>query len=62
MLGFDPATGRVLPLGGLAATPMARLREATQALLIAGGSSNAEAAAAMDRAWYAPDPVTTADP
>ena len=30
MLGYDPATGRVLPGGGLAATPMARLRERTR--------------------------------
>ena len=62
MLGFDPATGRVAPQGGLAATPMTRLRETIQALLIDGGSSGVEASAAMDRAWHAPDPVTTARP
>lgn len=32
MLGFDPATARVLPGGGLAATPMARLRDQTMHL------------------------------
>ena len=37
MLGFDPATGRVMPGGGLAATPMARLRERTRDVLLAGG-------------------------
>ena len=47
MLGFDVATGMVAPHGGLAATPMARLRETTHALLIAGGSSEADASAAM---------------
>ncbi len=62
MLGFDAATGSVAPHGGLAATPMARLRETTQALLIAGGSSEADAAAAMDEAWHAPDPEATAQP
>ena len=39
MLGYEPATGRILPQGGLAATPMARLRERTRDLLISAGLS-----------------------
>ena len=62
MFGVDPATSRVTPHGGLAATPMTCLREMTQALLITGGSSDVEASAAMEQAWHAPDPVMTARP
>ncbi len=62
MLGFDPATGRVLPGGSLAATPMARLRERTGELLIAAGLTGAAAERALDGAWHAPDPVALAHP
>lgn len=62
MLGFDAVTGAVTPHGGLAATPMARLREMTQAVLGAGGSSVADATEAVDQAWHAPDPETLAHP
>ena len=37
MLGYDPVRGVVTPGGGLAATPMARLRERTRDVLIAEG-------------------------
>jgi phosphoglycolate phosphatase len=62
MLGFDAATGTVTPHGGLAATPMARLRDLSQAVLVAGGSSDAEAVVAVHQAWHAPDPETLARP
>jgi phosphoglycolate phosphatase-like HAD superfamily hydrolase len=62
MLGFDPATGAVEPHGGLAATPMARLRELTRAVLVAEGTSEADASVAVDGAWHAPDPETLARP
>jgi len=62
MLGFDPAAGRVLPGGGLAATPMARLRDRTREILTAGGLSGTAADAALDEAWHAPDPVGLAHP
>ncbi len=62
MLGFDPASGRIVPGGGLAATPMARLRERTHGLLRAVGATAAEAEAALHDAWHAPDPVALARP
>jgi phosphoglycolate phosphatase len=62
MLGFDPVTGRVLPGGSLAATPMARLRERTRDLLVEAGSTVALADAVLADAWHAPDPVELARP
>lgn len=62
MLGFDPAHGRVLPGGGLAATPMARLRERTALLLLESGLTAAAAETALVEAWHAPDPVGLAHP
>ena len=62
MLGYDAATGIVLPGGGLAATPMARLRERTRDVLIEAGVDGAEADRALARAWHAPDPVGLARP
>ena len=62
MLGFDPATGRVLPGGELAATPMARLRERTRELLVASGLIGRAADQALNQAWHAPDPVELARP
>jgi phosphoglycolate phosphatase len=61
-LGFDPATGRVLSGGGLAATPMARLRERIHDLLVAVGLTGPAADDALDQAWHAPDPVGLARP
>ncbi len=37
MLGYDPVARRVTPGGGLAATPMARLRERTRDVLVGAG-------------------------
>jgi len=62
MLGYDAATGAVLPGGGLAATPMARLRERTGQVLVDEGLSQAEAEVALAAAWHAPDPVALARP
>ena len=61
-LGYDPATGRAKAGGPVAAMPMARLRDLTLALVRETGSGPAEAAAAVDAAWHAPDPLTLAHP
>ena len=62
MLGYDAATGMVLPGGGLAATPMARLRERTRDVLVGEGLTGAQADRALAAAWHAPDPVGLARP
>jgi phosphoglycolate phosphatase-like HAD superfamily hydrolase len=62
MLGYDPATGRILPGGGLAATPMARLRERTADVLVAAGLDHDAAERALAAAWGAPDPIGLARP
>ena len=62
MLGYDAATGAVLPGGGLAATPMARLRERTREVLVGTGLTDTAADRALDKAWHAPDPVGLARP
>lgn len=62
MLGFDPIAGRVLPGGGLAATPMARLRDRAAGVLIEAGCTGEGAEAALQTAWHAPDPVGLARP
>jgi phosphoglycolate phosphatase-like HAD superfamily hydrolase len=62
MLGVDPATGTVLPGGGLAATPMARLRDRTREALVVSGMSEADAERALEAVWHAPDPVASARP
>ncbi len=62
MLGVDPATGLVFWHGLLAATPMARIREAIEAFVAAAGAGAERARTAVDAAWYAPDPVGLARP
>ncbi len=62
MLGFDPGSGRVLPGGGLAASPMARLCDQTRDLLVAAGLTGPAVDLALDEAWQAPDPVRLARP
>jgi HAD superfamily hydrolase (TIGR01509 family) len=62
MLGYDPATGAISPHGGLAATPMARLRDRTSEILVDAGLDAAEAERALEEAWHAPDPVALARP
>lgn len=62
MLGVDPGTGVALPGGGLAATPMARLRDRTREVLVANGVSETDAERALEATWHAPDPVASARP
>ncbi len=62
MLGYDAEVGAIVPGGALAATPMARLRERTEAVLMVAGLRAAEAELVLDRAWHAPDPVALARP
>jgi phosphoglycolate phosphatase-like HAD superfamily hydrolase len=62
MLGYDPATRAVAPGGGLAATPMARLRDRTREVLILEGLPSDAADDALAAAWHAPDPVGLAHP
>ena len=62
MFGYDPVARVVRPGGGLAATPMARLRERTATLLGEAGLGPADAEQALADAWHAPDPVALAHP
>jgi phosphoglycolate phosphatase len=62
MLGYDAATGAVRPGGGLAATPMSRLRERTLEVLAGAGIAEPEAERAIETVWHAPDPVALARP
>jgi phosphoglycolate phosphatase len=61
-IGFDSATGRADPHGGLAAMPMAVLRRFAVDVVVDAGLARPAAEAAMDRAWHAPDPVGLAVP
>jgi phosphoglycolate phosphatase len=61
-LGFDPVAGRTIPGGPLAVLPMAILRDAVARVVARAGAGEAAAAAAIDEAWFVPDPVTTARP
>jgi phosphoglycolate phosphatase-like HAD superfamily hydrolase len=62
ILGVDPETGVVYWHGLLAATPMARIREAIEAFVAAAGAGADGARAAVHAAWQAPDPVLLAHP
>ncbi|MBF8289456.1 MAG: hypothetical protein HW391_424 [Chloroflexi bacterium] len=62
VMGIDPASGRVLPHGGLAATPMVRLRAAVVRAVEAAGYANATAERLVAAGWHAPDPVLLARP
>ena len=62
MMGVDRVTGRVMPHGALAATPMARLREALVDALAGAGVAPADAGRLVASAWHSPDPVTLARP
>ena len=61
-IGFDAATGRADPHGGLAAMPMAVLRRLAVDVVVEAGLARSAAEAAMARAWHAPDPVGLARP
>jgi phosphoglycolate phosphatase len=62
LLGVDSTTGLVVWHGLMAATPMARIREAIEAFVAAAGAGDERARAAVAAAWYAPDPVGLARP
>jgi phosphoglycolate phosphatase-like HAD superfamily hydrolase len=62
LLGVGPGTGLVHAHGLLAATPMSRIREHVEAYLVESGVAPTRAAAAVDAAWHAPDPVALARP
>ncbi|HEX2627120.1 MAG TPA: HAD family hydrolase [Candidatus Limnocylindrales bacterium] len=62
LLGVDRATGLVHAHGLLAATPMSRIRDVVQADVAEAGATPDDAAAAVEAAWHAPDPVALAHP
>lgn len=62
VLGVEIETGRVLPHGPLAATPMARLRSLVVDAVAATGLSPEEAERIVQAGWHAPDPVVLARP
>lgn len=62
LLGVDRETGVVHAHGLLAATPMSRIRAVVQAYVAESGANPDEAAAAVEAAWHAPDPVALAQP
>jgi phosphoglycolate phosphatase-like HAD superfamily hydrolase len=62
LLGVDRESGLVHAHGLLAATPMSRIREALVRYVAGAGAGAAEAVAAVDRSWHAPDPVALAQP
>jgi phosphoglycolate phosphatase len=59
-IGYDPATRSVRPGTPLAIATMAEIRELTAAVVRRWCPSVAAARAAVDRAWFAPDPIETA--
>lgn len=61
-MDFDPASGRIAPGGPLAVAPAADLRVLTLDVLQTAGLSPQAAAAALEAAWYLPDPATLARP
>ncbi len=62
MMGFDPASGRVLANGRLAVAPMAILRALTVDVLHEAGLSRDAAEIATANTWHVPDPVALARP
>jgi phosphoglycolate phosphatase-like HAD superfamily hydrolase len=62
LLGVDQGSGMVLAHGLMAATPMRRIREVVETYVSEAGVGPGAAAAAVERAWHAPDPVALAQP
>ena len=60
VMDYDAVARRTLAGGKLAVTPMADLFELTRQLLTRQGLRPAEAEAALEQAWFIPDPATTA--
>jgi phosphoglycolate phosphatase len=61
-LGFDPVADRTIAGSPLAVLPMAVLRNAVADVVVRAGVSEQDAAAAVDRAWFVPDPAAAARP
>ena len=61
-MGFDPNSGRIDPTGRLATGTMADLRALTFDLLCQAGLSRRASDAAVETAWFAPDPVEQVRP
>jgi phosphoglycolate phosphatase-like HAD superfamily hydrolase len=59
-LGFDPIADRTIAGSPLAILPMAVLRGAVRDVVLRAGVNANEATAAVDRAWFVPDPATEA--
>ena len=62
LLGVEETSGLVLAHGLMAATPMRRIREVVEDFVAEAGAGRAAAAAAVEGAWHAPDPVALAQP
>jgi phosphoglycolate phosphatase len=62
MMAYDPASGRARAGGGLASTPMARLRDMTREVLLDVGATADLVESALAAAWRSPDPVDLAHP
>jgi len=62
MLGFDPRSGEIDPVGTLAVLPVASLRARTVDVLIEAGLARHVAEAKVASVWRVPDPVTSARP
>ena len=60
--GVDWRTGRILPHGALAATPMSILRGVAVDIVERAGCPADAAEAAVTASWHPPDPVTLAEP
>jgi phosphoglycolate phosphatase len=60
--GVDWRTGRILPHGALAATPMSILRRVAVDIVERAGCPADSAEAAVAASWHPPDPVTLAEP
>jgi phosphoglycolate phosphatase len=61
-MNFDPSTGRIVPDGQLALTPLSDLRALTFDVLRTAGLSPEVAQDAMTSSWFTPDPVSTVVP
>jgi phosphoglycolate phosphatase len=61
-LGFDPVRDRTIAGSPLAVLPMAVLRNAVADVVVRAGVSEPDAPAALDRAWFVPDPAAAARP
>lgn len=61
-IGFDPATGRAVASGPLAAMPMTAIRHLVERVVVSTGRGGEDAEAIVSRCWHPPDPVSLAHP